>query len=263
MQDADLSLPQLKTVPTAFKRVPDLPSLDNLQQALRPAQRRFWASRKAALLLVFQGLDTSGKDGCIRAVCAGLDPMGFHAIGFGVPSGLERDHDFLWRVQPHLPALGRIALFNRSYYEAVMAERAMNVSSPIDWQARFQGIRTFEAHLLASGTTVLKFWLHIGERAQRARLQRRLVDPQRQWKFSPADIKAWRYRNEHLQFATQALQATHTVQSPWRVVPADNKGLCRRAVCKHVLATLQALAGDYPRANAALVQRYLAELEDA
>lgn len=261
MQETDLSLPRLHAVPTAFKQALDLPSLDDLQQDLRPVQRRFWASRKAALLLVFQGLDSSGKDGCIRAVCAGLDPMGFHAVGFGVPTALERDHDFLWRVQAHLPALGRIALFNRSYYEAVLAERAMSGSGSINWEARLQAIRAFEAHLSASGTAVLKFWLHVGEQAQRERLRRRLLDPQRQWKFNPADIEAWRSRKEHLRYATQALQATHTQQSPWRVIPADNKGLCRRAVCKHVLATLQALAGDYPRADAAFVQRYLAQLE--
>lgn len=263
MQNIDRSLPQLKAVPTAFKRALDLPSLGDLQEALRPVQRRFWASRKAALLLVFQGLDSSGKDGCIRAVCAGLDPMGFNARGFGVPTALERDHDFLWRVQPHLPALGGIALFNRSYYEGVLAERAINASGSIDWQARCQAIRAFEVHLSASGTTVLKFWLHVGERAQRERLRRRLEDPKRQWKFSPADIEAWRRRNEYLRFATQALEATHTLLSPWRVIPADDKGLCRRAVCKHVLATLEAIAGDYPRADAAIVERYLAELEDA
>lgn len=263
MQDTGLSLPQLNALPASFKQTPDLPSLDELQQALRRVQRRFWASRNAALLLIFQGLDSSGKDGCIRALCGGLDPMGFHAVGFGVPTVLERDHDFLWRVQPHLPARGRIALFNRSYYEAVLTERALSDLPADHWQTRFEAIRAFEAHLSANGTTVVKFWLHVDEQTQRERLRRRLVDPQRQWKFNPADIEAWRSRKQYLCYATQALQATHTLRSPWRVVPSDDKGLCRRAVCKHVLATLQSLAGNYPRADASLVRGYLAQLEGA
>ncbi len=257
-----LSLPDLTDMPTAYAGSVAIPPLEDLQAALRTSQRRFWAGKTAALLLIFQGLDTSGKDGCIRALSAGLDPMGFRAVGFGVPTALEQSHDFLWRVQPHLPATGQISLFNRSYYEAVLAERALTEKEPKAWHARYAAIRAFEAHLAACGTTVLKFWLHVGETEQRARLRRRLVDPSRHWKFSPADLESWRDRSRHLRFANEAIRATHTPDSPWRVIPADNKKLCRRAVCYEVLQLLDTLAGEYPRPDAAILQRYLAELEE-
>ncbi|WP_372809626.1 polyphosphate kinase 2 family protein [Litorivivens sp.] len=239
--------------------------LPDVQGALVAAQRRFWASRKAALLIIFQGLDTSGKDGCIRAVCAGMDPMGFQAVGFGVPSSLERAHDFLWRVQPHLPSVGKVTLMNRSYYEAVLAERCLTDDKPepdSHWMARYDSIRQFEKHLALNGTATLKFWLHIGRKKQRERLKQRLTDPERHWKFDPSDIHSWHERARHLGYADEALRQTHTDDAPWHIVPADDKGLCRRVVCLRVLEALQKLAGPYPSGDQAIRQQYLNELEN-
>lgn len=238
--------------------------LEDLQKQLKRVQRRFWATGEAALLVIFQGLDTSGKDGCIRAVGGGMDPMGFRAIGFGVPSPQERAHDFLWRAQPHLPALGQVTLMNRSYYEAVLAERVLaddNPHSGCNWAARYQSIRDFEAHLTRSGTRVLKLWLHVGRQAQVKRLKQRLTDPEKHWKFHPADIDSWRHRDRYLDYATEAISNTHTDQVPWHIFPADDKKRCRRVVCTLVLDVMEAETGPFPKADPAVLQCYLNELE--
>ena len=261
----DISSSQsLESCASSFPEEVDLAELAGLQTQLKRVQRRFWATGEAALVVIFQGLDTSGKDGCIRAVGGGMDPMGFRAVGFGVPSSLERAHDFLWRVQPHLPARGQVTLMNRSYYEAVLAERVLADDDPQanrDWVGRYQSIRDFEAHLIRSGTRLLKCWLHVGPQEQVKRLKKRLTDPEKQWKFHPADIDSWRHRARYLDYATEALRNTHSEEAPWYILPADDRELCRRAVCKLALDAMEAGAGPFPQADPAVLQCYLNELE--
>lgn len=254
----------LESCPSNFPDKVDVPELADLQEKLKRVQRRFWATKEAALLVIFQGLDTSGKDGCIRAIGGGMDPMGFRAIGFGVPSSLERAHDFLWRAQQHLPARGQVTLMNRSYYEAVLAERVLADDGPqtsMDWAGRYQSIRHFEEHLTLSGTRILKFWLHVGREEQARRLKKRLTDPEKHWKFDPSDIESWRHRTRYLTYTTEALRNTHSDVAPWHILPADDKELCRRVACECVLEVMQAGIGPFPPSDPAILQRYLDELE--
>ena len=242
----------------------DCPPRADIEDRLKHVQRRFWASRQAALLLVFQGLDASGKDGCIRAVCAGMDPMGYDAVGSGVPSDVERSHDFLWRLQPHLPALGHVTLMNRSHYEAVLAERVLSDEQDAiayDGTSRYRSIRDFERHLSDNGTCVLKFWLHVSQSEQAQRLKKRLTDPERHWKFHPSDLHSWQHRDKYLDYASEALQQTHCEQSPWHVIPADDKKLARKIVCTRVIEVMDALAGEYPSKDQQTLNRYLEALE--
>lgn len=244
----------------------DLPRRSDIEDQLKHAQRRLWASKKTGLVLIFQGLDASGKDGCIRAVCAGMDPMGYDAVGFGVPSELEKSHDFLWRVQEHLPACGFITLMNRSYYEAVLAERALaeeqGQSEGFDFGRRCRSIRDFESHLAQHGTRVLKFWLHVGKAEQADRLRTRLTDPERHWKFHPSDLQTWEHRQRYLGYASEALEQTHCAESPWYVIAADDKKVARKLVCQRVIEVMQIIAGDYPTEDAETLNRYLSELGD-
>lgn len=242
----------------------DVPALEPALEQIGEHQRRLWANRKKACLLVFHGLDASGKDSLIRTLATYMDPAGFHARSFGRPTEVERDHDFLWRVSPYLPALGQLVAFNRSHHEAVMAERLWPVREPehYNWQARYAAIRSYEQHLVQEGTTVIKVWLRLSKDEHRRRLLRRLDKPRKRWKFDRSDIDAWQRRDEYLEVAEEAIAATHSREAPWLIIPGDRKPVARALVAQIVAGLLEDLAPDYPKDDEKVLKQYRALLQD-
>ena len=255
---------RLAGYPTGIGDGAGLPALEPSLVTIGDRGRRLRANRARGLLLVFHGLDASGKDSLIRVLARYMDPSGFHAWSFGRPRGAEAEHDFLWRVTPRLPAFGEIAAFNRGHHEAVIAERAWPIHDRghYDWPARYAALRHFESHLAQEGTRILKFWLHMSADEHRARLRKRLERPHKRWKFDAGDIEAWERRTELLQYVEDALAATHIPQAPWFVIPADRKPDARALVAAIVATELQALAPDWPAADEEIVTAYRRRLEE-
>ena len=224
---------------------------------LSALQELLYASDTYALLAVFQGMDTSGKDGAIKHVMSGVNPQGCEVTSFRRPSGTELEHDFLWRAARELPERGRIGIFNRSYYEEVVVVRVhpdlLDAQSiPADrrsdklWRARFKSIRGFEAHLARSGTRVVKFFLHVSQEEQRKRLVARLDQPDKQWKFKAADLDERKRWSEYMQAYSACIEETSTRESPWNIVPADDKRTARLVVSQVMIETLGALDMQWP-----------------
>lgn len=241
----------------------ELPPLETSLEQIGEYQRRLWANRNRALLLIVHGTDASGKDSLIRTVATYADPAGFHAWSFGRPNDTESRHDFLWRVVPYLPELGQMAAFNRSYHEAVMAERLWPVRAPehYDWPARYDAIRAFETHLAQEGTAIVKVWLRLSDDEHRNRLLKRLDKPRKRWKFAASDIDAWERRHEYRAAASEAMAATHTCQAPWYVVPGNRKADARAIVAGILAERLQVLAPEYPQHDQAVLDHYRRTLE--
>lgn len=242
-------------------QVPDTDELPDLAGALEEIgeyQRRLWANRNKSLLLVFHGLDTSGKDSLIRTLATRMDPAGFHAWSFSRPRGEEARHDFLWRITPLLPAYGEVAAFNRSHHEATISERAFPVHDPeqYDWPARHASLRCFEEHLNSEGTTILKFWLNLSADEHRRRLLKRLDKPHKQWKFDQSDLETWRRRQELLQYTEETIAATHCSAAPWFIIPDDRKPEARAIVAGLVASYLKVLAPEYPEADEQTLAQY-------
>lgn len=209
-------------------------------------QDRLFASKTRALLLVFLAMDTGGKDSAIRRIFSGVNPQGCQVSSFGVPTPEERSHDFLWRIHPHAPALGMIGIFNRSHYEDVTVPLVTGALTPEECAVRHAHIRDFEALLHEHGTQVVKFHLAISRDEQAERLQERLDDPQKHWKFDPSDLESRAQWGAYQQAFADALHATSTDDAPWYVVPANRKWF-RDAVIAHVVAhTLRHMELDYP-----------------
>jgi PPK2 family polyphosphate:nucleotide phosphotransferase len=222
------------------------PALDELCDELSSLQDRLWAEGERALLVVLQGMDTSGKDGTIRHVFRGVNPLGVRVTAFKAPSQEERKHDFLWRAHRAVPAKGEMGLFNRSHYEDVLIVRVHAfVPEPV-WRARYDAINDFERHLAEEGTTIVKFWLHISLEEQRRRLQARLDDPAKRWKFNPEDLKERKLWPEYQAAAEEMLGRTATQEAPWYVVPADHKWYRNWAVSRVLVDTLEAMDPAYP-----------------
>jgi PPK2 family polyphosphate:nucleotide phosphotransferase len=235
--------------------------LDAFKAELMAAQGLLYASDRWSLLLVFQALDAGGKDGTIKHVMSGVNPQGCEVVSFKEPSDVELRHDFLWRCSSRLPERGHIGIFNRSYYEDVLVVRvhrelaarrpAGAAAGEAMWRERFEDINAFEHHLVRNGTRVVKFFLHVSEAEQRRRLLERLDDPDKQWKFSPADLA------EHGRFAEyqvayeDAITATSTPWAPWYVVPADHKYALRALVGGIVVDAVDALDLSRPELDAA------------
>ncbi|GAA3583172.1 polyphosphate kinase 2 family protein [Marinobacter xestospongiae] len=254
---------QLKDYPTDIDNSFELPCLETSLDLIGEHQRRLWANGKHALLLVLHGTDASGKDSLIRTLATYADPAGFHAWSFSRPDALEARHDFLWRTVPMLPALGQMVAFNRSYHEAVMAERLWPVRAPehYNWPARYDAIRSFESHLVQEGTTIVKIWLHLSDEEHRHRLLKRLDKPRKRWKFESSDIDAWRRRHEYRAVAGEAMAATHTTAAPWHIIPANRKPVARALVARIVAEQLQGLAPEYPSHDPALLAQYAEALK--
>jgi PPK2 family polyphosphate:nucleotide phosphotransferase len=229
---------------------------------LSSLQRLHYASHRYALLLIFQGMDAAGKDGAIRHVMSGVNPQGCEVFSFKQPSADELEHDFLWRTTRHLPERGRIGIFNRSYYEEVLIVRVHPeilrsqglpeelLDKKTIWKERYQSIVDLEQHLHRNGTRIIKFFLHLSKDEQRKRFLERIDEPDKNWKFSLADVHERKYWKHYMQAYEDCLNATSTHEAPWFVVPADDKEDARLIVSQIVLDGLNELKMAYPKTTA-------------
>jgi len=224
----------------------------------------FAAQSSHALLIVLQGMDTAGKDGIVRHVMAGMNPQGVRVYGFRKPTEEEDRHDFLWRESMVLPERGRIALFNRSYYEEVLAVRVESKLlgdegahvTPHVWQDRYEDINAFERHLTRCGTSILKLCLHISKEEQRERLLARLETPDKMWKASDADLDGHARWDAYAEAYRKMLEHTSTLWAPWYVIPADRKWVARAVAAALLVDTLKKMNLKYPKPTAARRKQY-------
>ncbi|MCJ2026840.1 polyphosphate kinase 2 family protein [Methylobacterium sp. J-067] len=209
-------------------------------------QEKLYAERRRSLLIVLQAIDTGGKDGTIRAVLKGVNPQGCAIASFKVPSHEELDHDFLWRYHQRTPGKGMIGVFNRSHYEDVLVVRVKGLVPDAVWRSRYAAINDFERLLTESGTTILKFFLHISKDEQKERLEARIADPAKHWKFDPADLVERKSWDSYQTAFADALGRCSTPHAPWLVVPADRKWFRNYLVAKTVADTLEAIDPRFP-----------------
>ncbi len=220
--------------------------LEELRREMGRYQRLLYAENKRALLVVLQGIDASGKDGTIRHVMTGLNPQGVNVVSFKVPSEEERDHDFLWRVHKVVPRYGDIAIFNRSHYEDVLVVRVHDLVPRKVWKRRYKQINEFERILTDNNVVLLKFFLHVSPDEQKKRLEERLRDPTRCWKFSLKDVEERRCWDEYQKAYEVALTECGTKRAPWHVVPANKKWYRNLVVAETIVATLRDMDMKYP-----------------
>ena len=213
-------------------------------------QRILFAQQKHALLIVLQAMDGGGKDGTIRHVMSGLNPLGCRVVGFRVPTPEEQSHDFLWRVHREVPPLGWIGIFNRSHYEDVLAARVRRIVPPAVWRGRYAHINAFEKLLSDNGVVILKFFLHISKQEQKERLERRLHDPQRAWKFDPVDWDNRRLWKDYMAAYEDAIARCGTAWAPWHVIPANRKWYRNLLVSETIVRALEGMGLKYPRPRA-------------
>jgi PPK2 family polyphosphate:nucleotide phosphotransferase len=219
---------------------------DQQLERLADLQDRFWAQAKHGILVVLQGIDASGKDGAIRQVMTAFNPQGCFVASFKVPTAEEAAHDFLWRVHKKVPGKGEIGVFNRSHYEEVLVVRVHELVPRDVWSTRYETIREFEELLTATGTTIVKFFLHISKEEQRERLQERYDNPAKRWKFSMGDLEERKLWDDYTAAYEDALSKTSTADSPWYVIPA-NKNWFRDLAISTILAdTIADLEPNYP-----------------
>jgi PPK2 family polyphosphate:nucleotide phosphotransferase len=226
--------------------------LEQMHEEIASLQEKLYAERKKKLLIVLQGTDTSGKDGTVRALFSKISPMGLRAVAFKAPTEIEAAHDYLWRVHQEVPRLGEIAVFNRSHYEEVLITRVMGSITPAECKRRYAQIRDFERMLSETGTTIVKVFLHISKDEQRARLQARLDDPEKHWKFDPEDLKQRGYWNDYVRAYETAIMETDADHAPWYVVPADSKPHRNLIIAKLLLETMQDMKLKFPPAAAGM-----------
>ncbi|HET9673639.1 MAG TPA: polyphosphate kinase 2 family protein [Gaiellaceae bacterium] len=229
-------------------------------EKLAELQELLWASDTYALLVVFQGMDGAGKDSAIKHVMSGVNPQGVQVTSFKQPSPEELDHDFLWRVSKAAPERGRIGIFNRSHYEEVLAVRVhpewldrqrlpAAKRGPHIWEERYEDINAFERHLDRSGTTIVKFFLHLSKEEQKKRFLARLAEPNKEWKFDAADVAERAHWDEYMAAYEDALSATSTAWAPWYVIPADHKWVAHAVVASILVETIDALGHDWPQVS--------------
>jgi len=213
---------------------------------------RLFAEASRAVLLVLQGMDTAGKDGTIRHVLTGVSPQGCRVVSFREPTAPDLAHDYLWRVHAQCPARGELAIFNRSHYEDVVAVRVRKLAPEGVWRRRYEHIREFERLLVDEGTVVLKVFLHISRDEQRERLQERLDDPEKRWKFRVADLDDRRRWADYARAYEEAIRETSTEWAPWYVVPADHNWVRNLAVAELLVEVLERLDPQLPAADTGL-----------
>lgn len=230
---------------------------------LSETQRMHYASDSQAVLIIFQAMDAAGKDGAIRHVMSGVNPQGCQVFSFKQPSAEELDHDFLWRTTRRLPERGRIGIFNRSYYEEVLIVRvhpellrnqklpAGLIATQAIWEERYRSIVDLEAHLHRNGTRIIKFFLHLSKDEQRKRFIARIDEPDKNWKFSLADVRERKHWNDYMEAYEACLAATSTEHAPWHVVPADGKKNARLIISHIILETMKGLGIGYPEVSQA------------
>jgi len=226
---------------------------------LSALQQLLYASNSYAVLLIFQAMDAAGKDGVIKHVMSGVNPQGCQVLSFKHPSAAELQHDFLWRTTRDLPERGRIGIFNRSYYEEVLIARVHPeilhseglpgavLDEKTVWRDRYRSIANLERHLVGNGTRIVKFFLHLSKEEQRKRFLERIDEPEKNWKFSLADIEERKFWKDYTKAYQECLSVTSTSDSPWYIVPADDKQNTRLIVSQIVLDTLGGLKMSYPK----------------
>jgi PPK2 family polyphosphate:nucleotide phosphotransferase len=239
-------------------------------KVLRALQEKLYADDKWSVLLIFQAMDAAGKDGAIKHVFSGINPQGCQVTSFKSPSSEELDHDFLWRCTKNLPERGRIGIFNRSYYEEVLVVKVhpeflaaqklpAEVSDGNFWKKRYQDISQFEKYLHNNGILVLKFFLHVSKKAQKERFMERLDNPDKNWKFSTADVKERQHWDEYQEAYEEMIRNTASEHAPWFVVPADKKWYTRAVVAAAVIEAIDSLNPQFPK----LDEKKLADLTAA
>lgn len=223
-----------------------------LNAQLVELQQALYAEHKHKVLVVLQAMDTGGKDGVIRKVFSGVNPLGIHVASFKAPTPAELDHDYLWRVHARVPAKGELVVFNRSHYEDVLITRVEGWIDDRTAKRRFRQINDFEAMLVEEGTIILKFFLHISKDEQKQRLQERLDDDAKNWKFNPGDLVAREKWDDYQRVYEEAINATSSPHAPWYIVPADRNWVRDLYVCSVLVSTLSGLKMQYPAAPAGL-----------
>jgi len=226
-----------------------LAELEKLNGKLETLQELLFAEHKHKVLIVLQAMDTGGKDGTIRRVFDGVNPAGVRVAGFKAPTPEELDHDFLWRIHKEVPGKGEMVIFNRSQYEDVLVVRVHNLAPPEVWSKRFDQINEFERMLAENGTTILKFYLHIDLDEQKKRLQARLDDPTKHWKFRLGDLDERKLWGEYMQAYEDVLSKTSTDYAPWYIVPANRKWYRDMVISSVLVDTLEGLKMEYPKSE--------------
>ncbi|MCP4204132.1 MAG: polyphosphate kinase 2 family protein [bacterium] len=223
-----------------------------LRKQLADYQFRLYSEGKQKLLVMLQAMDAGGKDSTIRRVFQGVNPQGVQVTSFKAPSKRELAHDYLWRVHRAVPGKGMIGLFNRSHYEDVLIVRVDSLVPEPVWRRRYEQINQFEELLAATGTVILKFYLHISKVEQKQRMEDRLSDPTRHWKFSRGDLDKRRQWNEYMAAYQEALTLCSTEHAPWYAIPADQKWYRNLAIARVLVSTLERMDPQYPEAEAGL-----------
>lgn len=224
-----------------------LEALSKLNAELQELQELLYAEGKHKVLVVLQAMDTGGKDGTIRRVFDGVNPQGVKAASFKVPTAEELSHDFLWRIHKVTPAKGEMVIFNRSHYEDVLVVRVRNIVPQDVWSKRYDQINQFEKILAENGTTILKFFLHISKDEQKERLQARLNDPTKHWKFSLGDLEERKLWDDYQKAYEDAINKTSTEYAPWYVVPANRKWYRDLLISTVLVDTLKGLKMEFPK----------------
>ncbi|MEJ5202276.1 MAG: polyphosphate kinase 2 family protein [Anaerolineales bacterium] len=235
--------------------------LEKLNTELERLQECLYAEGKHKVLIVLQGMDTSGKDGVIRSVFDGVNPQGVRVACFKVPTPEELAHDYLWRIHKMTPGKGEMVIFNRSHYEDVLVVRVHELVPESVWKKRYDQINAFERTLAEEGTTILKFYLHIDEAEQKQRLLDRLADPSKHWKFNPGDLKERALWGQYIQAYEDALSKTSTDWAPWYIIPANKKWYRNLIIARLLVGTLQSLNIQLPQPLSEIdVERYRLQL---
>jgi PPK2 family polyphosphate:nucleotide phosphotransferase len=231
----------------AFRKKEDVEAeLEKDREKLARLQELLYAERKHSLLVILQAMDAGGKDGTIKHVMGGVNPQGCSVTSFKAPTDEELAHDFLWRIHKAVPARGMIGIFNRSHYEDVLIVRVHELVPKAVWERRYDQINEFEALLAGTGTVLLKFFLHISKEEQKERLEERLKDPGKHWKFNPEDIKERERWDAYMQAYEDAVNRCSTDQAPWHVIPSNHKWYRNLLVARIILETLEGLNMRFP-----------------
>jgi PPK2 family polyphosphate:nucleotide phosphotransferase len=218
-----------------------------LSERIGELQQLLYANSSHALLLIFQGMDASGKDGAVRSVLQSVNPAGTEVANFKVPSDEERAHDYLWRHHKAMPRYGNIGVFNRSHYEAVLAERVLKLAPRKEWTLRYRQIVAFEQMLVENRVVILKFHLHISREEQAERFKERLANPKKNWKFSHADLRTRQHWDDYIEAYEDMLNATNHRHAPWHIVPADRNWYRDYVVAQAAVAALEQLNLRWPK----------------
>ncbi len=211
------------------------------------AFRKLYAENRRSILLVLQGMDTAGKDGTIRTVMRGVNPRSCQVVSFKVPSEIERDHDFLWRIHKAVPRKGNIGIFNRSHYEDVLVVRVHSLVPTVEWQARYDLINEFERLLTSCDTTIIKCFLHISKETQRERLQARIDNVDARWKFNRGDLEERKKWDDYQEAYTDAITKCNTEHAPWHIIPSDKKWYRNLVVSELLTETIMQMDPQYPK----------------